>query len=300
MKKRPPKRPIDFDTSGQVKQRRRKLANCLQENGTVQLPDCTPGQRCNNEACPICQFRYRKHLLKECNRLNLPKGKWVSCSIVPKGLLIRDGDELFATDLKKVVGRFMKAIVRTDLKSALMLGGIDISANSTDNVFQGYQIHAYILIHGAPRAKVLSELKKAFGPHEEAYRTVLTKVVKPDEFFHVLTYAFKTEFYHRSTYFKHVIDENGERIERQTRAQALKPQQRLELYSWLAQYDIGARSLLKNIKRERTAQRSKVRLKLRSPYDKMFDGLSPGSGSEKASKRKNTRCRRVKRPSSGK
>ena len=287
MKKLPSYIPVGFETKAQAEQRQRVMEKLFTENG-IELPGI------DSEANPINQYNLRWSLLGEAFRLNLLRKLWVSASIVPPDLLIPEG-EFSDADLEKIKAWLAKKLARSGLKESLIIGSIDISANSSDNEFQGYQIHAYLMIHGFPKEEVRSELQKAFGSHEDAYRPVVTKAVDPDDFFEVLSYSIKGEFYHRSSYVRTAVGDEG-RFEKRTWQQALKSKHRLEIFSWLAQYDIGARLILRNVKRIRTANRSKVRLQLLPPYDKIFGRLSSGSEDRKVKKSIGALRSRSKRP----
>nr|WP_321482203.1 hypothetical protein [uncultured Cohaesibacter sp.] len=288
-KRRPSYLPQGFETLEQAKHRYRVRDNLFVENGLEPLGLL-------NEANPVDKRKLRRGLLSEAYRLGFHKKLWFSASIVPKGLLIPEG-ELKFNDLIIIKERIAKILERSGLKGALIIGGLDISGNSADNVFQGYQIHVYLLIYGFPKEVVRPELQKAFGSHEEAYRPVVTKAVNPDDFFEVLSYSVKGEFYHRSSYLR-PVEGDDVRFEKRTWQQALKPKHQLELYSWLAQYDIGARLILRNVKRIRTANRSRVRLQLLAPYDELFPRLSSGSATRKAKDGTGAPRRAIKRPRS--
>lgn len=221
------------------------------------IKQCTPKKPCLNEACPLCCRTFRKSLVESFVKASLDNGVWTRVSVIPDNLLIPQY-ELSKYDLKAIIGRLNKRIERSDLKDAIIIGGIDISFNTFGNEVQGWQLHLYFLINrpktrgledklrgvfneGAIRSFSLKEIK-SYG-HPSQYRLDLGKAI---------SYAYKNNFNRRSSYLESRLKTDGT-PRTNVRSQPLKNHQGLELFAWLSHDKIGARLFLRNIKRLRAA-----------------------------------------------
>lgn len=220
-----------------------------------EITQCSSKTPCLNEACPICRRALRKSLVKAFMKAGLDKGIWTRVSVIPAKLLIPQ-HELSQHDLIAIIGRYNKRIERSDLKDAIIIGGIDISLNTLGNEVQGWQLHLYFLINrpntkelettlrnifteGATRSLSLREIRSHGQPTQ--YRSALGRTI---------SYAYKNVFNRRSSYLESRLKIDGT-PRTNVRSQPLKISQQSELFIWLSHYNLGARLFLRNIRRSR-------------------------------------------------
>jgi hypothetical protein len=111
--------------------------------------------------------------------------------------------------------------------------------NLQNNLVQHWQVHLYLLIEGK-KTRTLKQAVKAAFPHEPtAPRPYRFRAV--DDFAAAASYAYKAMFKRRSGYLK-----DGKP---RTRALPLKSRDVLELLSWLDGYPVGARLVLRGVRR---------------------------------------------------
>lgn len=229
------------------------------------LLECSPLSLCKLEACPVCMLHFRRGLVDEAMRIDLRCGGWSLATIIPEGHLYRAGD-LQTADLPKLVRTVNKCIERSAFGDAIVVGGIDVSFNTFSNNDIGWQLEVQLMINRPCSDAMKSQVRAAFRLAERAHRPVMVKPVQPtsEDFFRCLTYSYKSMFSRRSSYL--VPNRRGPDYppEKQVRDLPLKAPQVVELAEWLGRYPIGARLILRNIKRT-TPPGAALKLKSMAP-----------------------------------
>ncbi len=164
---------------------------------------------------------------------------WTRASIIPAGFLVPI-DKLSTFDLKAVNSRINKRLERSSLGNRIVIAGIDISLNLQDNEIVGWQLHLYLLIEGKNTVRLQEAIKAAFPPeptapipHQFSSVTDTTKAI---------TYLFKNIFHRRSRY-------TNANSQARTKDLPLKGSDLRELLPFLDQFPIGARLILRGIRR---------------------------------------------------
>jgi hypothetical protein len=118
-----------------------KLGKKPQRRVARKLRKCRPGQRCGIEACRVCMREFRISWLGEAIKIIAQSPHWTRCSIITKGLLVPYG-QVIQFDLKQTVKRIRKRLERSDLRSRIVLGALDVSLNVANNVIAGWHMIA--------------------------------------------------------------------------------------------------------------------------------------------------------------
>jgi hypothetical protein len=159
---------------------------------------------------------------------------------VPADLLFAEG-ELAFVDLNALRQKISKRFERWSLRNRIVIAGIDLSFNTENNKSVGWQLHLYMLVEGEHTPQLEEGVKATFPPERTAlvpYNfTQLTGKVKP------ITYLYKAIFLRRSRYTLY-----GRRP-RIRNLQLKRPELR-ELLEFLGQYPVGARLILRGIRRD--------------------------------------------------
>lgn len=247
--------PNGFEAPQTASERRSKLISLLQSGSTSEqtlaekLNSCRHSSPCNSGACPVCTRKFRLWLLKEGLQVmeaggprassseHLDTKYWTSASIIPAEYRCAPG-ELGGFKLPTRVKSLAKVISRSSLASGIVIGGFDISLNTSDGEQAAWQLHLYLLITGRPEG-LKGTVRKAFKPEPTAPRPYrCTSVYSPRG---ALTYAYKAVFSQRSSYRW-----EGRKF---TRHLPLTPGQQRELALFLDQGDAGGRLILSGLKR---------------------------------------------------
>lgn len=212
------------------------------------IRDCHDLSLCKVEACPVCLLHFRRGLLDMGKFLELHTGGWSVATVIPDGRLFKFS-ELYRADLVNIVRAASKAIERSGFADAIVIGGIDVSFNTLDNQEVGWRLEVQILINRPCTEELKRQVRDAFRLAPDARRPVMVKPVQQGTFFRCLSYAYKAMFSLRSSYYdsKRTTAEGAPL--KQVRDLPLKAPQAVELAEWLYQYPIGARLILRNIKR---------------------------------------------------
>ena len=245
MPARPVPAPEGFETLAEVKKRRARYVRVLNRGnshaqGVAQtLIDCRKGDRCWLEPDPMCLRLIRLWLVKEAGPIIGNEIPWTRASVITAGLLIPYG-ELHNVDLPALIKRTIKRLERSSLRNRKVIGGIDISLNIQDNVVVGWQLHLYLLIEARHTKRLEEAVKATFAPEPTA--------PKPYDFLPVtdvaeaVTYVYKSIFYRRSRYANN-------KDQARTWPQSLKGPDLRELLTWLNQYSVGCRLILRGVRR---------------------------------------------------
>jgi hypothetical protein len=241
--------PIGFETQAQAMERRAYRIHVLlggnkqQQRLAAKLQRCRKGNRCNNGACNVCTRQFRLRLLRKLQPILDSRPHWTRASVVPADLLFVEG-ELAAVDLNAIKNKIAKRLERWSLRNRIVIAGIDISLNTENNATIGWQLHLYMLIEGHHTPQ-LEEAVKATFPPDKTVRVPFhfTQVTgKPGS---VTTYLFKSVFWRRSRY---TVYERWPVI--RTRNLPLKRPELRELLEFLGRYPIGARLILRGLRRD--------------------------------------------------
>jgi hypothetical protein len=239
------KPPEGFETLAEAKKRRARYVGVLNRGnkraqGVAQtLGDCRKDDRCWSEPDPVCLRMFRQWLVKEASPIIGNKIPWTRASVIPAGMPIPYG-ELHNVDLPALIKCIIKRFERSSLRNRKVIGGIDISLNIQNNVIVGWQLHLYLLIEARHTKRLEEAVKATFPPEPTA--------PKPHDFLPVtdvaeaVTYVYKSIFYRRSRY----ANDKGQA---RTWPQSLKGSNLRELLTWLDQYSVGCRLILRGVRR---------------------------------------------------
>ena len=139
-----------------------------------------------------------------------------------------------------IVARINKRLERSSLCNRIVIAGIDISLNVQDNVLVGWQLHLYVLIEGKNTLRLQEAIKAAFPPEPTAPIPHLFSPVNDSS--KAVTYLFKNIFNRRSRY-------TNAKGQARTKDLPLKASDLRELLPFLDQHPIGARLILRGIRR---------------------------------------------------
>src|SRR5665811_128334 len=190
-------------------------------------------------ACDVCVGRERLKLYRETRPIFAAHPDWTRASIIPAGFLIPLG-MLSTVDLKTVGARINKRLERSSLRKRIVIAGVDISLNLQDNVLVGWQLHLYMLIEGENTLRLQEAIKASFPPEPTAPIPHLFSPVNDSS--KAVTYLFKNIFNRRSRY-------TNAKGQARTKDLPLKVPDLRELLPFLDQYPIGARLILRGIRR---------------------------------------------------
>jgi hypothetical protein len=217
--------------------------NRQQRRLAAKLQRCRKGNGCNTGACNVCTRLFRLRLLRQLQPILDSRPNWTRASVVPADLLFVEG-ELAEVDLNALKNKIAKRLERWSLRNRIVIAGIDISLNLQDNEAVGWQLHLYMLVEGSHTPQ-LEEAVKATFPPDKTVRVPFhfTQVTgKPGS---VLTYLFKSVFWRRSRY---TVYERWPK--NRTRNQPLKRPELRELLEFLGRYPVGARLILRGLRRD--------------------------------------------------
>lgn len=223
--------------------------------------DCDVDNTCGLEGCPSCRRVFRRRLVSEINRLGVNDGVWTAVTYIPRKWRVR-ADDLCEVDLRKVVGKTLQAFRRQPvLRGLVIIGGIDISCEVHDNDVGYWQLHLHVLVRTEDTAELELAFRSAFRPEPTARRPYTSEACDPEDFFDVLTYAYKNVLERNSHY-----DEKRLRLDgaprRNSRGFSLSRVQSRRLAEWLLLSPIGSRLILVGVRRT-NRRGSRLRLKLR-------------------------------------
>lgn len=260
---------IGFETKDQAHKHHNTLARITARQDSpperlTRLANCSSDNRCHLDGCPLCGRRFRKSLLKAVKKLGLHKGVWARCCLILDGHVFPEG-ELAGVDLPRLTKAIHKRLERSAFRDAVIVGGWDISWNTFENVPEGWCLHLYLLINLPHSAALEKQVREAFKLSAEALRPFSVRPVTPRkrDFLRVVSYSNKIRFKWRSGYFEPRLKRDGA-PRKDAGELPLKPAQHLELLSWLSQYPVGARLIMRNMKRLNPPW-AKLRLKLLTP-----------------------------------
>ena len=240
-----PTTPDGFETFAEAKERRAQKIQILGQGGKDQrrladkLKRCRKGHRCRSGACDVCLRLYRLRLLRQGSRVLAQREHWTRASVVPAGLLFSPG-KLTNAELRTLGKRIDKWLERSSLRRRIIIAGIDVSLNLQDNNTSGWQLHLYMLIEGENTLRLQEPIKAAFSPEPTA--PIPYDFDEVDAPSNCVTYLFKSIFNRRSRY----TTANGRSI---VKKQRLKAPELRELLEFLDQRPIGARLILRGVRR---------------------------------------------------
>jgi hypothetical protein len=205
------------------------------------LARCQKDDLCCSAACDVDLGLYRLRLYRQSLPIFAARPNWTRASVIPAGFLI-PFNELPNVNLSALASMIDKRLGRSSLRKRLAFVGIDISLNLQDNEILGWQLHLYILIEGENTLRLREAIKAAFPPPPELTAPVPYKFDEVNDPSNRITYLFKAIFKRRSRY----TDANGRP---RTKGLPLKDSDLRELLPFLDQYPIGARLILRGIRR---------------------------------------------------
>ncbi len=239
--------PDGFETYAQARDRRRFKIELLsggtpeeQQRIAARLSRCRKGKRCNCGACDVCERRFRLRLLRQAQPILESRPHWTRASVVPADLLFAPG-ELANVDLNALRQKISKRFERWSLRNRIVFAGIDISFNLERNRPVGWQLHLYLLIEGEQTVQLEEAVKATFRAEPTAlvpyHFKQVTGAVRP------ISYLYKGVFWRRSRY---TLYGRHYRI----RKLRLKRPELRELLEFLGRYPVGARLMLRGLRRD--------------------------------------------------
>jgi len=241
--------PEGFETHVEAEERRAYKIEVLSGGNKTQqqlarkLQRCRKGARCNTGACDVCERLFRLRLLRQLEPILASRSHWTRASVVPADFLFAPG-ELGNVDLNALRKKISKRFERWSLRNRIVIAGIDISYNIEDNEAVGWQLHLYMLVEGEHTPQLAEAVKATFPPEKTArvpyHFTQLTG--RPGA---ALTYLYKSVFWRRSRY---TVYERWPVI--RTRNLPLKRPELRELLEFIGRYPIGARLILRGLRRD--------------------------------------------------
>lgn len=266
-----------------------KLEACLAGDG----PPCRSGAcaRCSreirieflNEIEPYCRIASERH------KMTLVLGK---CA-VPAG-------ELQTLDMAEVKGRYERLLRRILPKNLIVIGGIDVSVNSFDNVNFIWSVHIDVIVLKIGPGPSIDDYKVVLRkklPDDDIHRPLRVRRVNPETKWSGYTYCLKAKFEWRSGYVKSkgLRKRNPHRA---TRGIDLKPKHEVELRLWLAQGTMVNRLILVGVANPASPKSIKLRDTSRTPKQSEKD-TCPARGKSRVTRsrsaKKRSAHRRVKR-----
>ena len=241
------KPPEGFETRAAAKKRcAHKIqilrgGNAQEQLLAEKLEACRKNHLCGSAACDVDLGFFRLWLYRQSLAIFDDRPFWTRASVIPAGFLIPFG-ELSKVNLSALASMIDKRLGRSSLRKRLAFVGIDISLNLQDNEILGWQLHLYILIEGENTLRLREAIKAAFPPPPELTAPVPYKFDEVNDPSNRITYLFKAIFKRRSRY----TDANGQA---RTKSLPLKGSDLRELLPFLDQYPIGARLILRGIRR---------------------------------------------------
>lgn len=243
----PPKQqfPRGFETFAEAKKRRDRKVRLLNQGNNHQqrqaskLNRCRKKERCESGACDVCVGNFRLRLFRQTLPIFESRPVWTRASVITSGML-KPFDGLLDVDLDAIAKVVDKRLERSSLRNRLVVVGIDISLNLQDNQIIGWQLHLYLLIEGADTLQLREAIKAAFPPEPTAPKPYVFGPVT--DFEKAITYLFKATFHRRSRYKN---DDGRAR----TKELPLKGRDLRRLLPFLDRYHIGARLILRGIRR---------------------------------------------------
>lgn len=228
------------------------------------LRTCTEECPCRTEACPRCLRWFRREYLRAFRNAGLDRGVFTRVSLILGGQAVRPGG-FQAGWLTRLVGAVRKQIERSELKELIILGGIDLSLNTLENTDEWWIPHGYLLINAPCSEGLKRVVRRAFRLCPAARRPILCDQVLPDRLSTCLTYSYKGVFYRRSSY----LEPNRVRLDgtprRNVRSQSLSPASEVELARTLADFSVGSRLIMRNVRRTTSPTADHVELALTRP-----------------------------------
>lgn len=232
-----------FESEREAAQRSRDLLAMLKRRKVkgLRLEDCYPDEPCNSAACPVCMRKFRRWVAASAaNALN-QGSRLIRASLIDHSDAVPP-DTLNEFDLRTAKRRLSQRIKRTGLANCLVLGGFDFSFNihSAGSWEPHWQPHAYLIFQAATAEAVKLAMRAGFSKAETVPCPINTQTI--ENFFEVVSYSVKSEFYQRVTY----IDPTGRQNSRQV---SLPPERLAELTSYLDDFNPMDRLFQRNINR---------------------------------------------------
>jgi hypothetical protein len=222
-----------------IHRKKLQLGTKRQQRVARKLRKCRRAHRCGTEACRVCMRDFRISWPGEAIKIIAQRRHWTRCSIITEGLLVQYG-QLATFDLNAAIKRIRKRLERSGIRGRIVMGALDVSLNLEDNVIAGWQFHGYLIVEGQNDDALQQAITDAFAPEPTALAPYdFAEVADPLK---VVTYAYKALFKRRSGY---TTSQGNHR----TKDKPLKGADLRELLPLLAKYKVGARLILRGVRR---------------------------------------------------
>lgn len=239
-----------FETRASASRWRKKFVTALNLSSTTKhiaecLADCGAGHQCHSGACPSCLRLLRRWLILEGEALLAArpskKAELAFFTYIPPFSRVTEG-ELAQLDLDALKDRIARTLERRGLAEHPMLGGIDFSLNNTTTEGVRYwqpHLHAMVLcLRG--RSSFRKKAKKIRNDDASIAKVAVVEAV--NDLRSVIGYCLKATFDNRIPYYTDLGKPSVRKL-------ILKPNQMIELATYLDTLPIQKRLYLRNVRR---------------------------------------------------
>lgn len=240
-----------FETRASASRWRKKFVTALTLSSATKhvgerLADCGAGHQCHSGTCPSCLRLLRRWLILEGEALLAArpseKVEIAFFTLIPPFTRIAEG-ELAQFNLDAFKDRITHILKRRGLAEHPMLGGIDFSLNNTaaekgDRYWQPH-LHAMVLcLRG--RSSFRKKAKKIPNHDASIVKVAVVETVK--DLRSLIGYCLKATFDNRIPYYTDLGKPSVRKL-------VLKPNQMIELATYLDTLPIQGRLYLRNVRR---------------------------------------------------
>lgn len=262
-------RSLGGESNNEARERHRLLVSRLDRAGERgenldPLRNCTADQPCRLEPCPLCVRWFRREYVRAFLKAGLGHGTFTRVSVILGGQFIPPGG--FRSGwLTRLTGSARKQIERSELRDHIILGGVDLSLNVFENVLRWWAPHLYLLINEGCSDELTQAVQAAFRLDKEARYPVKAAAVVGTELLNCVTYSYKSGFYRRSSYQEPERPKVDGTPRRNVLSQSLSPAAQVDIARALADYSVGSRLIMRNVRRTTSPKADRVELKVLKP-----------------------------------
>jgi hypothetical protein len=200
----PTKHLKKFETLHQAHDRRRKLVRALPEAGEAgralgaRLRECG-FVKCRSAGCPVCLRSFRRWWGSTVAAYKArDPDYWFTTTIVPSDLF--DVGHLHRFRWDRLKDRLRNQIARSDISSAIILGGIDYNLlHFSDDRPPRWRPHVYFLSNAGGEGLIERAFRKHYPGDEDTPRPVFVRAQRTDkkDLVTTATYTVKARFENR-------------------------------------------------------------------------------------------------------